>query len=120
MAGASRRRWPARCCAGCSRPTRLPARCRRCRWRWTRRRWLVATKWRLPEIDLPMVIAALALVAIGLSIVFSATTVPGQHEGLWVRQLVWFGFAVGAAWLAAAIHYRAYDSFAYLLYGISI
>src|SRR5262245_17491255 len=69
---------------------------------------------------MPMVIAALALVAIGLSIVFSATTVPGQHEGLWVRQLMWFGFAVAAAWLAAAIHYRAYDSFAYLLYGISI
>ena len=51
---------------------------------------------------------------------FSATTVPGQHEGLWARQLVWFGFALGAAWLAAAIHYRLYDTFAYLLYGLSI
>ena len=80
----------------------------------------MATKWRLPEIDMPMAVAALALVAIGLSIVFSATTVPGEHQGLWARQLVWFGFAVAAAWLAAAVHYRAYDSFAYLLYGISI
>jgi rod shape determining protein RodA len=52
--------------------------------------------------------------------VFSATTVPGQHEGLWVRQLVWFGFALGAAWLASAIHYRLYDTLAYVLYAISI
>ncbi|TMQ72917.1 MAG: rod shape-determining protein RodA [Candidatus Eisenbacteria bacterium] len=80
----------------------------------------MATRWRLPAIDGPLTIAALALVAIGLSIVFSATTVPGQHEGLWARQLVWFGFALGAAWLAAAIHYRLYDTFAYLLYGLSI
>src|SRR6058998_1822413 len=80
----------------------------------------MATKWRLPTVDLPMAVAALVLVMIGLSIVFSATTVPGQHEGLWVRQLLWFGFALAAAWLAAAVHYRAYDSFAYPLYGLSI
>ncbi len=80
----------------------------------------MATKWRLPALDAPLTIAALALVGIGLSIVFSATTVPGQHEGLWVRQLLWFGFALGAAWMAAAIHYRVYDTFAYLLYGLSI
>jgi len=80
----------------------------------------MATKWKLPEIDVPLTVAALLLVGIGLSIVFSATTVPGQHEGLWARQLVWFGFALLAAWLAAAIHYRLYDTFAYILYGISI
>jgi len=80
----------------------------------------VATKWRLPSIDVPMTVSALLLVGIGLSIVFSATTVPGQHEGLWAKQLVWFGFALLAAWLAAAIHYRLYDTFAYVLYGISI
>jgi rod shape determining protein RodA len=80
----------------------------------------MATKWRLPSLDGPLTVAALALVAIGLSIVFSATTVPGQHEGLWVRQLVWFGFALGAAWLASAIHYRLYDTLAYVLYAISI
>jgi len=67
-----------------------------------------------------MTVSALLLVGIGLSIVFSATTVPGQHEGLWAKQLVWFGFALLAAWLAAAIHYRLYDTFAYVLYGISI
>ena len=50
----------------------------------------MATKWRLPSIDVPLTVAALLLVGIGLSIVFSATTVPGQHEGLWAKQLVWF------------------------------
>jgi rod shape determining protein RodA len=80
----------------------------------------VATKWRLPQIDGGMALAALALVAIGLSIVYSATTVPGQHEGLWVKQLQWFGIALVAAWLAASLHYRIYESLAYPLYGISI
>ena len=69
---------------------------------------------------MPMVLAAFALVAVGLSIVYSATTVPGQHEGLWIRQLLWFGMAVGVACLAATIHYRVYESLAYPLYGISV
>ena len=80
----------------------------------------MATKWRLPQIDGAMALAALALVAIGLSIVYSATTVPGEHQGLWVKQLQWFGLAVVAAWLAASLHYRIYESLAYPLYGISI
>jgi rod shape determining protein RodA len=67
-----------------------------------------------------MALAALVLVAVGLSIVYSATTVPGQHEGLWIRQLLWFVLAVGVACLAATIHYRVYESLAYPLYGISV
>ncbi|HET9327201.1 MAG TPA: rod shape-determining protein RodA [Candidatus Eisenbacteria bacterium] len=80
----------------------------------------MGTKWRLPSIDIALTVAAFLLVAMGLSIVYSATTVPGQHEGLWAKQLLWFGFALAAACLAAAIHYRLYDTFAYILYGISI
>jgi len=57
---------------------------------------------------------------VGLSIVYSATTVPGQHEGLWIRQLLWFVLAVGVASMAATIHYRVYESLAYPLYGISV
>ncbi|TMQ66434.1 MAG: rod shape-determining protein RodA [Candidatus Eisenbacteria bacterium] len=67
-----------------------------------------------------MAIAALALLVIGLLMVFSATTVPGAHQGLWVRQLLWLGFALCAAWVAAAIHYRAYESLAYPLYLLSL
>ena len=78
------------------------------------------TRFRLPPVDLPMAIAALALLVIGLLMVFSATTVPGAHQGLWVRQLLWLGFALCAAWVAAAIHYRAYESLAYPLYLLSL
>ena len=80
----------------------------------------MATRWKLPAFDWPMALAALGLVVIGLSTVYSATTVPGAHQGLWVKQLLWFGLALGAAWLAVSIHYRAYDSLAYPLYAISI
>src|SRR5262245_52350267 len=74
----------------------------------------------MPPIDVPLLLAALALVTIGLSTVFSATTVPGMHEGLWTRQLFWLGLALAAAWMAASMHYRVYDSLAYPLYGLSI
>jgi rod shape determining protein RodA len=37
-----------------------------------------------------------------------------------MKQLMWLGVAVVGAWLAAAIHYRVYDSLAYPLYGISL
>jgi rod shape determining protein RodA len=67
-----------------------------------------------------MALAALGLVLIGLSMVISATTVPGAHEGLWVKQLLWFGLALGAAWLASMLHYRVYESLAYILYGASL
>jgi rod shape determining protein RodA len=77
-------------------------------------------KIRWPEIDMPMVLAALGLVVIGLTTVYSATTVPGAHEGLWLKQLVWFAIALVAAWLAASIHYRAFDSLAYPLYAIAL
>lgn len=81
---------------------------------------MATSKWRIPPVDMMLTGAAIALVAIGLSIVYSATTVPGQHEGLWVKQLVWFGLALVAAILAASIHYRVYETLAYPLYGLSI
>ena len=75
---------------------------------------------RLPPFDVPLAIAALGLVVIGLFTVFSATSIPGAHQGLWVRQLWWAAAAVGAAWLVAAVPYRVYDSLAYPAYGISL
>jgi rod shape determining protein RodA len=80
----------------------------------------MATRLRLPPLDWPMLGAALALLFLGIATVYSATTVPGMHEGLWIRQLVWLGLALGAAWVAASIHYRVYDSLAYPLYVLSI
>jgi len=80
----------------------------------------MGTRVRLPFVDLPMALAALGLVTVGLLTVYSATTVPGAHEGLWIRQLLWFLLALAAAWMAAAIHYRAYESLAYPFYAISL
>ena len=72
------------------------------------------------SLDVPLALAALALVILGLLVVYSATSVPGAHHGLWTKQLMWAFVAVGAAWLAAAIPYRAYDALAYPVYGISL
>jgi rod shape determining protein RodA len=71
-------------------------------------------------MDVPLALSALGLVTIGLLTVFSATYAPGAHEGLWVRQLVWALAAVVAAWLAASIHYRVYDSLADPIYAVSL
>ena len=67
----------------------------------------IRSKLRLPPVDMPLLLAALALVCVGLLTVYSATSVPGAHQGLWTRQLAWAGIAVVAAWIAAGIHYRA-------------
>jgi rod shape determining protein RodA len=75
---------------------------------------------RLPPLDWPMVCAAGMLLLIGLATVISATTVPGAHQGLWTKQLVWLVLALGAAWVAAIFHYRAHDSLAYPFYGLSL
>lgn len=79
-----------------------------------------ALRWRLPPLDLPSVAAGLGLVTIGLLTVYSATTVPGAHEGLWTKQLMWFGLALCAAYVAAGLHYKVYDSLAYPAYGLSL
>ena len=80
------------------------------------------TKWesRFPAIDVPLALAAGGLVVIGLLVVYSATSIPGAHEGLWIRQVVWAAGALAAACIAAAIPYRAYDSLAWPLFLLSL
>jgi rod shape determining protein RodA len=75
---------------------------------------------RLPEVDLPILIAAAGLVTLGLLTVYSATSIMGAHQGLWVRQLQWVGLALIAASIAASVHYRVYDALAYPVYGLSL
>ena len=74
----------------------------------------------LPYLDWQLLFATLGLIAMGLLAVYSATSVPGAHQGLWAKQLVWFGVAFVAAWLVVGIHYRVYDSLAWPLYGVSL
>jgi rod shape determining protein RodA len=82
----------------------------------------MATRWklRLPPLDLPLLTAALLLVAVGLLTVYSATSVPGAHHGLWVRQLAWAAIALAVGWAVATVHYRAYDTLAVPLYALSL
>jgi rod shape determining protein RodA len=74
----------------------------------------------LPALDMPLLLAALALVCVGLLTVYSATSIPGAHQGLWTRQLAWAGIAFVLAWIVAGIHYRAYDALAWPLYVVSV
>lgn len=75
---------------------------------------------RLPYLDWTLLSATLGLIGVGLLTVYSATSVPGAHEGLWLKQLLWSGIALCAAGVVAAVHYRVYDSLAWPAYGISL
>ncbi len=75
---------------------------------------------RLPHLDVPLAMGTLGLITIGLMTVYSATSIPGAHQGLWIKQLVWFGVAVAVAWGVAAVHYRIYDSISWPMYGVSL
>src|SRR5205814_4154353 len=80
----------------------------------------VRLKLRIPAIDLSLAGATLALIVIGLLTVYSATSVPGAHEGLWIKQLQWAALAILAAWIAAAVPYRVYEALAWPFYGVSL
>ena len=75
----------------------------------------------LRQIDWILIVAVLGLVTIGLLLVYSATAIPGsQHEGFAWRQLTWFGIGIVCAYAVAAIHYRNYDTLAWVGYAISL
>ncbi|MBI5168148.1 MAG: rod shape-determining protein RodA [Candidatus Eisenbacteria bacterium] len=78
------------------------------------------TRLRRPHLDWPLALAVAGLVGIGLLTVYSATSIPGAHQGLWMKQLAWCALAFGAAWVVAAIHYRLYDSLAWPMYAIAL
>lgn len=75
---------------------------------------------RLPAIDVPLAMAAIGLVVVGLLTVYSATSIPGAHQGLWTRQLLWAGAGFAAACVVAAIPYRVYDTLAWPFYVVSL
>jgi rod shape determining protein RodA len=81
---------------------------------------LTRARFRTPDFDLWLVGAALGLVAVGLLTVYSATSIPGAHQGLWAKQLLWSLVAVVAGSIVAAIPYRVYDSLAWPLYLLSL
>jgi rod shape determining protein RodA len=75
----------------------------------------------LRQIDWILIFAVLGLVTIGLLLVYSATSHPGStHPGFHWRQLTWFGIGAVCAYVVAAVHYRNYDTLAWVGYGISL
>jgi len=72
------------------------------------------------RLDWRLAIAALGLLVIGLATVYSATSVPGMHHGLWVKQALWLAVGLLAAYVATGIHYRVYESLAIPLYVLSL
>jgi rod shape determining protein RodA len=75
---------------------------------------------RLPLLDWPMLIATVTLLTLGLAAVYSATSVPGAHQGLWLKQSMWLLLALVAAWVAVQVHFRVHDSLAYPFYALAI
>ena len=75
---------------------------------------------RLPDLDMPQLLASIGLLVIGLLTVYSATSVPGAHEGLWLKQLEWVVVAFVAASIVASVHFQAFDTLAYPAYAISL
>ncbi len=75
----------------------------------------------LRQLDWPLIGAVLALAALGVCMVYSATSSPGSdHAGFQWRQLTWLGIGIVCAWGIAAVHYRVYDTLAWFGYGISL
>ena len=75
----------------------------------------------LRQLDWPLIGAVLALAALGICLVYSATSSPGsEHAGFQWRQLTWLGIGVLFAWGVTAVHYRVYDTLAWFGYALSL
>ena len=75
----------------------------------------------LRQLDWPLVVAALGLAVLGVLMVFSATSAPGDLRfDFAARQAVWLGIGILAAVIAASLPMRAYDGLAPYLYGFSL
>jgi rod shape determining protein RodA len=75
----------------------------------------------LRQLDWPLVIASLTLAGLGVVMVFSATSSPGNlNFDFATRQLLWLVLGLLAAVAAASLPLRAYDGLAPYLYGLSL
>lgn len=70
----------------------------------------------LGSVDWAMLLAALALPAIGLVVIYSATT-GTPNAGAFERQLVWLGLGLAAMTVALVVDYHTLAEFSWVLYG---
>ena len=77
---------------------------------------------RTPSIDRQLLLASTALIAFGLLTLYSAgqTDVPTRAAGVWVRQFVWVGIGMVAAWIVFQVSPRLLEWLAPVLYGFGI
>ncbi len=73
----------------------------------------------LDRLDLPTITAVLALAAVGMTAIASATVEQPGRAGLWKSQLAWMGIASVAAMIVIAVDYHIWAEFALSLHGLA-
>jgi rod shape determining protein RodA len=76
----------------------------------------VTVRRRLGSLDLPLIGATLALVALGTLAVASATLEGPETQGLWRTQVVWLLVALAGAAVVAVVDYRLWAGIALVLH----
>ena len=74
----------------------------------------------LDRLDLPTIAAALALAAVGMTAIASATAQQPGRTGLWKTQLAWLGIASLAAVVVIAVDYHVWAEFSLSLHGLAV
>jgi hypothetical protein len=80
---------------------------------------VMAAYGRIRDLDWPMVILALAISALGILQIYSAT-LDSRFETAWWKQGVWLGGGLIAMWLMSKVDYHTLLGQVPVLYGISI
>jgi len=74
----------------------------------------------LDRLDVPTIAAALALAAVGMTAIASATSQQPGRAGLWKTQLAWLGIASLAAVVVIAVDYHIWAEFSLSLHGVTV
>lgn len=76
-------------------------------------------RWFVRNIDWVILGTTLALIAIGVAMVYSASHVPSSpaRASLWRSQATWVALGLVVATLTAIVPYRLFETFAHILYG---
>ncbi len=74
----------------------------------------------LDRLDVPTIAAAVALAAVGMTAIASATAEQPARAGMWKTQLVWLGIAALAAIVVIAVDYHVWAEFSLSLHGVTV
>ena len=74
----------------------------------------------LDRLDIPTIAAALALAAVGMTAIASATAEQPARAGLWKTQLAWLGIAALAAVVVIAVDYHIWAEFSLSLHAVAV